>query len=133
MERFTGQVETEQPEIERSSCYEFHYHGETYYLHPNNTGIILVESEPEYSYVLQVNQETKQLINPPIFNEYLIAWLMGEIADKHKLTIERYLGWKLEEPHNVSVQKVPDNHDRRLKHEHDTWDLRSSIGIERLV
>lgn len=117
------------PEYRKYDPYILTYHGEVYKLTPENTGIIIIEDEPEYSYVCQVNNETHELISPPIFNDYLIAWLRGELKDRYQLTIDRYLGWKLEPPNNVSFQPTADNTDRRLKHEHDTWDLRTNVGI----
>lgn len=97
------------------------YHGNPYLITPHNTIVVTVERDPEYSYALYYDPESKQQKGDAIFNEYVVDWLTGESKNRSDETIEDAYGWKI----LPIKQKLPDETDLALRVHHDSYDVRS--------
>ena len=76
--------------------YILEYDGEVYQITPENTLVVINEADPDFCYAAQFDPESKDLIKTPIFNEYVVQWLTGELKTRDRHNIRSLYGWEIE-------------------------------------
>lgn len=76
--------------------YILEYDGEVYQITPENTLVVFNENNPDFSYAAVFDPESKELIRTPIFNEYVIQWLTGDLKTYDRHNIQSLYGWTIE-------------------------------------